>query len=310
MTASPVEIESVQLAQRRRYASHTSLAAHSARHSATVAANKNASLLAAHGRAHDVASAMDDYVGRNREYWTGVNGDYTDVSAEKTWAEEEISWGVFSVPERELNVIGDVNGLDVVELGCGTAYFSAYLMRRGARPTGVDVTPAQLATARRCQEKFGLVFPLVEANAESVPLPAASFDLALSEYGACLWAEPTRWLREASRLLRAGGRLIFLTNSVLHTLCIPDALDGKATERLQRSQRTIRKLTWEDGATEFHPSHSEWIKLLGENGFVVERLEELYVPEAAGEHEYYKFANVEWGKRWPIEELWSARKLP
>lgn len=251
---------------------------------------------------------MGDYIERNREHWTAINSAYTDGAAEQAWAEEEISWGIFNVPERELNVIGDVSGLDVVELGCGTAYFSAYLMRRGARPTGVDVTPAQLATARRCQEKLGLKFPLIEAKAESVPLPDASFDLALSEYGASLWADPTLWVREASRLLRPGGRLIFLTTSVLHTLCASDAPDAKATSYLQRSQRDIRKLTWEDGTTEFHPSHSEWITLLTTNGFLVERLEELYVPDEAREHEFYKDASVEWGRRWPVEELWAARK--
>lgn len=47
-------------------------------------------------------------------------------------------------------------------LGCGTAYVSAWLARRGARPVGVDVTPAQLATARRCQTEFAIDFPLVE----------------------------------------------------------------------------------------------------------------------------------------------------
>ncbi|MGH3040363.1 MAG: class I SAM-dependent methyltransferase [Gaiellaceae bacterium] len=64
-----------------------------------------------------------------------------------------------------------VHGLDVVELGCGTAYVSAWLARRGALPVGVDITPAQLATARAMQARFGLEFPLVEASAEAVPLP-------------------------------------------------------------------------------------------------------------------------------------------
>ncbi len=67
----------------------------------------------------------------------------------------------------------------------------------GARPVGVDVTPAQLETARRMQAETGLVFPLVEANAEDVPLPDASFDLAVSEYGASLWCDPARWIPEA-----------------------------------------------------------------------------------------------------------------
>ena len=59
------------------------------------------------------------------------------------------------MPEREVGVLGDVAGLDVIELGCGTAYFSAWLARQGARPVGVDVTPAQLETARRMQEETG-----------------------------------------------------------------------------------------------------------------------------------------------------------
>src|SRR5437899_3332539 len=80
--------------------------------------------------------------------------------------------------------LGDVSGLDVVELGCGTAYFSAWFAKRGARPVGVDPTPAQLASARRMQAETGIEFPLVQAPAERVPLPDASFDLAISEYGA------------------------------------------------------------------------------------------------------------------------------
>jgi SAM-dependent methyltransferase len=49
-------------------------------------------------------------------------------------------------PEEELGLLGDVRGLDVLELGCGTAYWSAWLQRRGARPIGLDLTSAQLAT--------------------------------------------------------------------------------------------------------------------------------------------------------------------
>jgi SAM-dependent methyltransferase len=177
---------------------------------------------------------LPDSVARNVAEWTKSNAAYTDAKAPEAWASEEISWGVFGVPEAVLGVIGDVAGLDVVELGCGTAYFSAWLAKRGARPVGVDPTPAQLATARRMQAETGIEFPLVEAAAEAVPLPDASFDLALSEYGASLWAMPERWLAEAARLLRPGGRLLFLTNSTLVILCSPDA--GVAEERLLRPQ--------------------------------------------------------------------------
>src|SRR5512139_1645186 len=155
---------------------------------------------------------------RNREGWTKAHAAYTDEQASHSWAATEITWGVFGVPEASLGTLGEVRDLDVVELGCGTAYVSAWLARRGARPVGVDITPAQLATARRCQREFGLEFPLIEASAEEVPLPSGSFDLAVSEFGASIWCDPHRWIPEAHRLLRTGGRLWFLRNSTLSIL--------------------------------------------------------------------------------------------
>ena len=146
-----------------------------------------------------------DYVARNRELWTKTNAEYTDEKALAAWTAEDITWGVFGVPEDDVQVLGAVDGLDVVELGCGTAYFSAWLAKRGARPVGVDVTPAQLDTARRVMAETGIEFRLVEASAEDVPLPDASFDLAVSEYGASIWCDPARWLPEAARLLRSGS---------------------------------------------------------------------------------------------------------
>ena len=106
--------------------------------------------------------------GANRELWTQANSEYTDEHAGRAWAADDITWGIFNVPEQQLGVLGDVRGLDVVELGCGTAYFSAWLARRGARPTGVDVTPAQLESARCCQDRSGISFPLIEADAADV----------------------------------------------------------------------------------------------------------------------------------------------
>jgi SAM-dependent methyltransferase len=243
---------------------------------------------------------------RNRVLWTMVNAEFTDEHASRAWAAEELTWGLFGVPERDLGVLGNVAGLDVIELGCGTAYLSAQLARLGARPVGLDLTPAQLATAGRCQQRFGLVFPLVEANAEDVPLPDASFDLVVSEYGASVWCDPERWVAEAARLLRPGGRLVFLTNSVLATLCVPEE-KGFAEESLLRPQRALCRVEWPGGGIEFHPSHGDWIRVLRAYGFVVEALHELYAPADAETHEYYDIVTAQWARKWPVEDLWAAR---
>jgi SAM-dependent methyltransferase len=251
------------------------------------------------------SSELPGHVRRNIEVWTRVNAEYTDAEARRKWEQREMTWGVWNTPESAVRVLPDVAGLDVVELGCGTAYFASWLARRGARVVGVDPTPAQLETARAMQAELGIEFPLVEAAAESVPLADASFDLALSEYGASIWSDPYEWIPEAARLLRPEGRLIFMRNSTLVMLCLPD--DGAAEERLVREQREMHRFEWPDGAVEFHLGHGDWIDVLRGNGFEIERLLELYAPTEAEDHGYYDFVATDWARRWPAEELWVAR---
>jgi len=112
---------------------------------------------------------LSDHARVNRNAWNEkASGDI--ALAERQWARDEITWGIWNVPETEVGALPDVRGKDVVELGCGTAYLSAWLAKRGARPVGVDLTPAQLATARRLQAETGIEFPLVEADAQATGL--------------------------------------------------------------------------------------------------------------------------------------------
>jgi SAM-dependent methyltransferase len=253
-------------------------------------------------------SSPESDVAANVALWTQTNERYTDGSAAAAWASDEVVWGAFAVPEADVRVLGDVAGLDVVELGCGTAYVSAWLAKHGARAVGVDPTPAQLATARRLMAETGVEFPLVEASGESVPLPDESFDLAVSEHGAATWADPRRWIPEAARLLRPGGRLVFLHGSPLAYLCYPE--HGPVTTELQRPYFGLGRTTWEDGdgGVEYQLAHGDWIAVLRGAGFEVERLVELQAPADAVTHEHYSDMSAEWARRWPAEEIWVARK--
>jgi ubiquinone/menaquinone biosynthesis C-methylase UbiE len=254
-----------------------------------------------------MSSAEEDRVAANVAQWTRTNREYTDASAREAWTKATLEWGVFHIRDEWL---GDVAGLDVVELGCGTAYFSASLARAGARPVGVDPTPAQLETARRMQQETGIEFPLVEAPAESVPLPDASFDLALSEYGASLWADPRRWVAEAARLLRPNGRLIFLTMSTLAHLCTPDEDNEPIRNELTRAQFAPWEVEWEGySGVEYHLSHGDWIRVLRDHGFRVDALHELRAPDGAQTHPYYFVIPAEWARRWPGEDLWECTKV-
>jgi SAM-dependent methyltransferase len=137
-------------------------------------------------------SDLPEHVRRNRAFWDEKALEFVEPG-EEGWKRDTPAWGIWQIRESQVRMLPDsVADKDVIELGCGTAYVSAWLARRGARVVGIDNSAAQLATAQRLQHKYGLEFPLIHGNAESIDYPDASFDFAISEYGACLWADPQR----------------------------------------------------------------------------------------------------------------------
>jgi SAM-dependent methyltransferase len=247
-----------------------------------------------------------EHVLRNRAAWDVFARDYVEPGR-RNWAGEP-NWGIWSVPETEAHVLPDVAGLDTIELGCGTGYVSAWLARRGARPTGIDNSTEQLRSAAAFQAEFGITFPLIHGDAEQVPLSDASFDLAISEYGASIWCDPYRWIPEAARLLRPGGRLIFLVNGTILMLCVPDEENTPAGTALLRDYFGMHRFEWPfDQSVEFHLGYGDWIRLLRRHGFEIENLIELRAPEGATTR--YDFVTPAWARRWPSEEVWIARKI-
>jgi SAM-dependent methyltransferase len=252
---------------------------------------------------------LSEHAERNRAVWEGEAVNYEE-SGRQSWAgEREPCWGIWHVPESELRALPNVAGKDIIELGCGTAYWSAWLARMGARPVGVDVTDAQLENARKFMAEYGPEFPLLRASAEAVPLPDESFDVAFSEYGASIWCDPYLWIPEAARLLRAGGELLFLVNGTISMLCSSmQEPDAPMDEQLHNDYFGMHRWEWpgEDGV-DFHIGYGDWIRLLRANGFEVCDLIEVQAPADAPESRY-PWASKEWARRWPSEEIWKARK--
>ena len=88
---------------------------------------------------------LPEHARKNRIVWETWAAEYAEW-APRAWETDAPTWGIFQAPDAELRVFPEsVAGLDVIELGCGTAYISAWLARRGAHPVGIDNSPAQLA---------------------------------------------------------------------------------------------------------------------------------------------------------------------
>jgi len=172
---------------------------------------------------------------------------------------------------------------------------------------GIDNSLAQLETAKRLQSEFQSSFPILQANAEHLPFADESFDLAISEYGASIWADPYLWIPEAARVLRPGGRLHFLVNGTILMLCSDEDVEVPASNSMQRDYFGIHRFEWtNETAVDFHLGYGDMIRLLRSSGFDIEDFVEIRAPQGATTGA--TFVTAEWAHRWPSEEVWKARK--
>ena len=187
---------------------------------------------------------MTTHAARNRAAWNATSDDYQERHGGQLADSGGLAWGTTQIPEAELQVLGEVAGRDILELGCGAAQWSIALALRGARPVGLDLSERQLEHARRLMAEAGVNFPLVHASAEAVPLPDASFDIVFCDFGAMTFADPYRTVPEAARLLRPGGLFAFSHESPIATICWPldaDEVSDRLVARLLRDARHRRR---------------------------------------------------------------------
>lgn len=250
------------------------------------------------------------HVAMNRDYWNGMAADWVD-GGRRLWGLDTPQWGIWAVPEREVGMLpADMAGMTAVELGCGTGYVAGWMARRSATVTGIDVSSAQLDTARALASEHGADLTLIEGNAEATGLPTGAFDFAISEYGAAIWCDPELWLPEAYRLLKPGGQLVFLGTHPLALLCTP--LSGAACDTtLHRPLRGLGRLDWskveiDPGGVEFNRSMSDWMALFARIGFIVDGYHELYAPADETKDQYH--ITAKFARDFPSEQVWKLRK--
>jgi SAM-dependent methyltransferase len=123
-------------------------------------------------------------------------------------------WGPEGLRESEAGLLGDLRGLDVLELGCGAAQGARWAIGEGARAVGLDLSLGMLRAAAAVDADQGTHVPTVAGDAERLPLRDQSFDAAFSAFGALPFvADAGAALRELHRVLRPGGAIAC---SVLH----------------------------------------------------------------------------------------------
>lgn len=248
---------------------------------------------------------LDEPERTNREFWDADADDYqaahhADIS--------NPAWGAFRIPESDLRVLPDLSELDVLELGCGGGQASLALTAAASTTVGLDLSIAQLRHAREHATTAARRLPLVCASAVATPLRAESFDVVFCDHGAMSFCDPFATVPEVARILRPGGLLAFSISTLLHNTCFPlDDPDASISTTLQQPMFRTGGYDWGDGTIDYQLLHSEWIGLFRAHGLEIEALLELR-PPATATTGYDGFADLDWARRWPAEEIWKVRK--
>ena len=110
--------------------------------------------------------------------------------------------------ELILELVGNVDGCNILDVGCGDGEFALELTRRGASVTGIDASPAMIDAAKARAKKHNANITFQVAVAEHLPFSAGQFDVVTAITILCFVDDAAPVFREIARVLRPGGRLV------------------------------------------------------------------------------------------------------
>lgn len=149
-----------------------------------------------------------------RTMW--ATGDYADIAR-----------SIEAVAADVVAAAGVQAGERVLDVATGTGNAALAAARRGARVTGLDLTPELLEIAQRRAAEEGLEVELLQGDAEALPFEDGSFDRVTSVFGAMFAPDQACAAAELLRVCKPGG-------TVVVTAWAPDGVNGQMFGALGR----------------------------------------------------------------------------
>ncbi|WP_329274445.1 class I SAM-dependent methyltransferase [Streptomyces sp. NBC_00691] len=244
-----------------------------------------------------------DSVSVNRRFWNQLSSAYQRDHDPQIGAAPRL-WGMYSVPDAQLQALGDVAGKRVLELGCGAGQWSRVLAAEGALVVGFDLSEAQLGAAAGAMGAAR--YALVQGAAEQLPFADGSFDLVFCDFGGLSWAPPRLAVPQVARVLGRGGRLVFNVASPWFEACYDEAA-GRVTTTLRQDYFGLDAIAEGDGAVSYQLTYGDWVRVLRGAGLIIDDLIEPR-PGPGVLNGYNETDPPDWAHRWPAELLWVARR--
>lgn len=145
----------------------------------------------------------------NQVGWDEISDSY---QAETSISVDDVHYGPLIPGERQLGLLGDVQGKRVLELACGGAQNAIALAKQDAVVTAMDISNRQLRHAQWLADREGVCLDLLRGDMESLGMfKDGIFDLVLSSFGLEYVPDLGRCLAECARVMARGGRLVVCT---------------------------------------------------------------------------------------------------
>jgi len=249
-----------------------------------------------------------------REAWNRISPCYQQKSNIPT---AFVHYGPHCPNEDQLQLIGDVRGKRVLEIGCGGAQCSIAFAKRGAIATGIDLSDEQIEFARRLARSEGVEAAFMQGNIEDLsPIPDASQDVVFSAYALGYVERLDRCFAGVVRVLRRGALFVF---SVAHPFwhCLAEEKLPELRIETSYNAREPEEWNWEYEGTSLRArvrAHrhtvGDWFRLLLGAGLEVLDILEPEPVESGSGQDWGGYYSPERQRMAPATIIWKARKSP
>jgi ubiquinone/menaquinone biosynthesis C-methylase UbiE len=218
--------------------------------------------------------------GDMRAVWDRLSPIY---QAHHEFSTTDVHYGPWAPLERDLQLLGEVRGKRVLDLGCGGGQCSIALAREGATVTGIDISEAQLVYARQLAEQEAVAVQFVRGSAEDLSaLAVGAYDLVFSANTLGYVADAGACLAECCRILAPRGRIVLSLDHPLRNCFFESGAGGQDDEPSitpARSYYETGPQRWRWGSTgvvvqTYHRTIGQWTDLLAAAGLQLQRIAE------------------------------------
>ncbi|MFD1204569.1 class I SAM-dependent methyltransferase [Sporosarcina contaminans] len=219
-------------------------------------------------------------------------------------------YGPLAPREEDLNLLGDVAGLKVLDIGCGSGHSLQYMDSHDAAELwGVDLSKTQIETAKELLKNSKAPVHLFESPMEENPdLPLAYFDIAYSIYALGWTTDLRQTLTNVHNYLKPGGIFVFSWEHPLHSRAILMGEDFHFNKSYHKEGAYDHE-AWHAPAIMQQFKVSTYINTLIECGFEIEKVvEDVSLTEEDRERHANRWYSYEKAKMMPTTLIIKSRK--